>query len=45
MPPLLSKEKMDAIYYGNESYDDPMSTDILEDICDGSQYYPNVNNI
>ena len=28
---------------GDESDDDPISTEILEDIYDGSQYHPNVN--
>ena len=26
---------------GDGSDDEPMSTDMLEDICDGSQYHPN----
>ena len=43
MPPLLSKEEMDAIYYGDESDHDPMSTEMLEDIRDGSQSHPKVN--
>ena len=30
---------------GNESDDEPMSTEILEDICDGSRFYPNFNRI
>ena len=34
---------MDAMNYGDESDDDPMSTEMLEDIRDGSQYHPNVN--
>ena len=28
---------------GDESDDKPMSTEMLEDICDGSQSHPNVN--
>ena len=28
---------------GDESYNDPISTEILEDICDGIQSHPNVN--
>ena len=43
MPPLLNKEEMDAMDSGDESYNDPISTDTFEDIHDGSQYYPNVN--
>ena len=45
MPPLLSKEEIDTMDYGDESDDDPMSTDMLEDVHDGSQYHPNVNRI
>ena len=30
---------------GDESDDEPMSTEMLEDIHDGSQYHPNVNRI
>ena len=29
--------------YGEESYHDHISTEMLEDICDGSQSHPNVN--
>ena len=43
IPTLLSEEEMDAMDYGNESDDDPMSTDMLEEICDISQYHLNVN--
>ena len=28
---------------GNDSDDEPMSTEMLGDICDGSQYHPNFN--
>ena len=30
---------------GDESYDEPMSTEMLEDICDGSKSHPSVNRI
>ena len=30
---------------GDESDDEPMSTEMLEDIRDGSQYHPNANRI
>ena len=43
MPPLLSKEETDALDSGNESGDDPMSPEMLEDIRDGSQSNTNVN--
>ena len=34
---------MDAMDSGNESDDDPISTEMLEDICDGSQSHMKVN--
>ena len=34
---------MDAINYGDESDHDLISTEILEEICDGSQTHPNFN--
>ena len=34
---------MDAINYGDESDPDLISTEMLEDIRDGSQTHPNVN--
>ena len=43
MPPLLSEEEMDAIYYCNESDHDIISTEMLEKIRDGSQFHRNVN--
>ena len=43
MPPLLSEEEMDAMDSGNESDHDLISTEILEDIRDGSQSHPSVN--
>ena len=43
LPPLLSEEEMDEMDYGNETDDEPMSTQMLEDICDGIQSHPNVN--
>ena len=42
MPPLLSLEEMDAIYYGDESDHDPISMEMLEDIRDRSQSHTNV---
>ena len=45
MPPLLSEEEIYAMDHGDESDDEPMSTEILEDIHDGSQYSPNVNGL
>ena len=43
MPPIISLEEMDAIDSGDESDDEPMSTETLKEICDGSQYNPDVN--
>ena len=43
MPPLLSREDMDAMDSGDESDHDIISTEMLEDIRDGSQSHPNVN--
>ena len=43
IPPLLSKEEIDAMDSGDESNDESMSTEMLEDICDGIQSHPSVN--
>ena len=40
---VMSKQYMDAINPGDESYHNLISTDMLEDICDGSQTHPNVD--
>ena len=45
MPPLLSKEEMDAMDYAGESDHDLISTEMLENICDGSQSHPSINRI
>ena len=37
------KQDMDAINPGDESDHDLISTEILEDICDGIQTHPKVN--
>ena len=34
---------MDTMDSGDESDHDLISTDMLENICDGSKYHPNVN--
>ena len=36
---------MDAMDSGDESDDEPISTKMLEDICDVSHFHPNVNRI
>ena len=43
MKTLLSKEEMDDMDSGDESDHDLISTDMLEDICYGSHFHPNVN--
>ena len=43
MPPLISKEEIDAMDSGNESEDGPMSTEMLEDIRGGSRSCPSVS--
>ena len=43
MPPLPSEGEIDAIDSGDESDDRPMYTEMLKDICDYSQYHPNIN--
>ena len=45
VPPLLSKEEMHVMDYGDESDHDIISTEMLEDIRDGIQTHPNVNRI
>ena len=39
----MIKQDMDAMNYGDESDHDLISTEMLEDIRDGSQTRPNVN--
>ena len=45
MLPLISEEKIDAMSSGDESDVEPISTQMLEDICGGSQSHPRVNRI
>ena len=40
---MMSEQDMEEINYGDESDHDLISTEILEDICDGSQTHPKVN--
>ena len=40
---MMSEQDMDAINFGDESDHDLISTEMLEDIRDGSQTHPNVN--
>ena len=40
---MMSEQDMDAINSGDESDHDLISTEMLEDIRDGSQTHPNIN--
>ena len=42
---MVSEQDMDAMDSGDESDHYLISTEMLEDICDGSQTHPNVNKI
>ena len=43
MPPLRIEEEIYSMYSGDESDDEPMSTEMLEYICDGSTSHMRVN--
>ena len=43
MPTLISEEEIDAMDSGYKSDDEPISTEKLEELCDGSQSHPIVN--
>ena len=43
MPTIISKEEMDAMDYSDELDDEPMYTNMLEYIRDGSQSHRNAN--
>ena len=45
MPPLISEEEIDAMSSGDESDDELMSTEMLEDIREDGQSRPIVNRI
>ena len=45
MSPLSSEEEMYDMDSGDDSDDDPVYTEMLEDICDRSQSHLNVNRI
>ena len=40
---MMSEQDTENINSGDESYHDLISTEMLEDICDGSHTHPNVN--
>ena len=40
---MMSEQDMERLDPNEQSDHDLISTDILEDICDGSQTHPNVN--
>ena len=43
LPPLLSEEEIYVMAYGNDSNDDPIYTEMLENIRFGIQSHPDVN--
>ena len=43
MPPILTEEYTDAVDSGYDSDHDIISSEMLEDICDGIQSHPNVD--
>ena len=43
LPPLISEAKMDEMSLGDESDDEHMPIDMLEDICDRIQSYLSIN--
>ena len=43
MTPLISKEEMGVMDSGDDSDDESMSTEMLEDISDGSKSHPIIN--
>ena len=43
MPPLISEDEMNSMDSGNESEDEHVSKDMLEEIIDGSQSHPRIN--
>ena len=43
MLPPISEEEIGSMESGNESDDENISTEMLEDICDGSQYHSIIN--
>ena len=42
LPPLVSETKMDEMSLGNKSDAETMSTDMLEDVCDGRQSHTKI---
>ena len=44
MPPLIIKEEMYDMDSGYETDDEPLATEMLEDIRYGSKYHPSINS-
>ena len=42
---MMIKQDMDAINYGDRLDHDLISTEMLEDICDGSQTHPIIKRL
>ena len=45
MPPLITKEEMDVMDSSGQYDDELMTTEMLEDICEGSKPRPSINRI
>ena len=45
LSPLIGEEEIDVMSSSNESGAGPMSTEMLEDICDSIQSHPSINRI
>ena len=45
MPQLIREEEIDVMDSGDESDDEPISTNMLEDIRNGSKSHSRVNSI
>ena len=44
LPPLINEDEMDVMASGDESDSETMSTEILEDTRDGSQFHTSINS-
>ena len=43
MTPLISEEELDMTSSDNKSANETMSTEMLEDVCEGSKSHPIIN--
>ena len=44
LSPLINEEEIDAVLSGNESDAEPIPTELLEGIRDGSKSHPSINS-